>query len=293
VDLAGLQDDSHLLNAPISIRGQLLGRLIFRRDAELPAWTDAERHLLSESAAQIALALENARLVEGAQRRSSQLQFLHELASTTIAHNNLDGLVEDVSERIRVRFNFQRCGVVVFDLARGSATFAADACQASAAGVSAVGARVPMDIYELAREMVNSQRPLVISDAQHDPRSAVMHEFMRQRGTNTWVVAPLVSRGGVLGLIGLEDPDSQRGFEADELLFLEQVSNQVASALDVMTMVDRTRLQARYEHQQAEIVSKMRRTTDMEMILKTAIQELAETLNATRGSIQLGGNHGD
>ena len=120
-----------------------------------------------------------------------------------------------------------------------------------------------------------------------------MHELLQQRGTNTWVVAPLVSRGVVLGLIGLEEGDPGRRFDVDELLLLEQVCRQVASAIDVTTIVEKTRQQAEREHQQAEIVSKVRRTTDMEMILKTAIQELSETLHVRRGSIQLRGNDGN
>jgi len=301
IDPTYLQEDqscgsnlSHLLNAPISVRGQRLGMLVFRRDADQPAWSDAEYQLLSESADQIALALENARLVEEAHTRSNQFQFLHELASAAGVHIDLKGLLADVSQRIRARFDVQHCGVVLINLERSSGTFAADATQPNDAGGSGFSeASLPTDLFDFSHEIFSSEQTIAIYNVQQDPRAAVMHEFMQQRGTNTWVVAPLASRGAVLGLIGLEEGDPLRRFDADELLLLEQVSRQVASAIDVMTMVEKTRQQAEREHQQAEIVSKVRRTTDMEMILKTAIQELAETLHVRRGSIQLRGNDGN
>ena len=294
IDPTYFQEDSHLLKAPISVHGQRLGRLVFRRDADQPAWSDAEYQLLSESADQIALALENARLVEEAQTRSNQLQFLIELASAAAVHIKLEGLLADVSQRIRARFDVQHCGVVLFNLEKRIATFAADATQPNATASSGFSkASLPADLFDFSHEMFGSEQTSAIYHVQQDPRVSVMHEFMQQRGTHTWVVAPLISRGAVLGLIGLEEADPLRRFDADELLLLEQVSRQVASAIDVTTMVEKTSQQASREHQQAEIVSKLRHTTDMEMILKTAIQELSETLHVRRGSIQLRGNDGN
>jgi len=294
IDPIFLQDDNHLLNAPIKVHGRRLGKLVFRRDSDQPAWSDAEYQLLSDSADQIALALENARLVEDAHNRSNQFQFLHELATAAAVHINLEGLLEDVSQRIRARFDVQHCGVVLFNLEQRSATFAADATQTddnASSGFS--NPSPPADLFEFSHEMFSSEQTFVIYNVQQDPRAAVMHKYMKLRGTQSWVVAPLVSRSAVLGLIGLEEGDPLRRFDADELLLIEQVSRQVASAIDVMIMVEKTRQQAAREHQQAEIVSKVRRTTDMEMILKTAIQELSETLHARRGSIQLRGNDGN
>jgi GAF domain-containing protein len=294
IDPIYLQEDSHLLKVPISVRGQQLGKLVLRRDTDQPAWSDAEYRLLGESADQIALALENARLVEEAHTRSNQLQFLHELTSATAAQDNLGELLADVSQRIRARFDVQHCGVLLFNLELGSGIFAADAARPNdAASSSFTKADLPADLFKFSHEMFGSEQSIAIYNVQQDPRAAVMHEVLQQRGTHTWVVAPLVSRGAVLGLIGLEEADPGRRFDADELLLLEQVCRQVASAIDVTTIVEKTRQQAEREHQQAEIVTKVRRTTDMEMILKTAIQELSETLHVRRGSIQLRGNDGN
>jgi GAF domain-containing protein len=294
IDPIYLQEDSHLLKVPISVRGQLLGRLVLRRDTDQPAWSDAENQLLVESADQIALALENARLVEEAHTRSNQLQFLHELTSAAAAQDNLEKLLADVVQRIGARFDVQHCGVLLFNLELGCGIFAADAAQPNdAASSSFTKANLPADLFKFSHEMFGSEQSIAIYNVLEDPRAAVMHEVLQQRGTNTWVVAPLVSRGAVLGLVGLEEADPGRRFDADELLLLEQVCRQVASAIDVTTIVEKTRQQAEREHQQAEIVSKVRRTTDMEMILKTAIQELSETLHVRRGSIQLRGNDGN
>jgi GAF domain-containing protein len=294
IDLTELHEDNHLLNAPISVRGLRLGTLIIRRDADQAAWSETERQLLDESATQIALALENARLVEETRIRSNQLQFLHELASAAAIHIHMEDLLVDVSQRIAARFEVQHCGIVLFDLQQGVGTFAADACPAEqAAAPNFVGTKILLDSFDLARELYSSDHPIVIYDAKQDPRVSIMREFLRQRNTNTWALAPLASRGLVLGFIGLEESDHQRHFDEDEQQFLAQVSRQVASAIDVATMVAKSRQQAEREHLQTEIISKVRHASDMETILKTAILELSETLHAGRGSIQLRGRDGN
>ena len=139
-----------MLKAPISVRGQQLGRLVFRRDTDQPAWSDAEYRLLGESADQIALALENSRLVEDAHTRSNQLQFLHELTSAAAVHNNLEELLADVSQRIRARFDVPHCGVCLFNLEQGSATFAADARPAQCRRqLQFTKANLPADLFRI------------------------------------------------------------------------------------------------------------------------------------------------
>ncbi len=72
--------NSNRLNIPITLRGQVLGTIALRRSSE-NAWSDADRSLASEIAGQVGLALENARLLDDAQRRAAQEQSLSVLAA--------------------------------------------------------------------------------------------------------------------------------------------------------------------------------------------------------------------
>jgi GAF domain-containing protein len=294
IDLTYLHEDNHLLKAQISVRGLQLGTLSLRRDAAQAAWSETERQLLNESADQIALALENARLVEEIRIRSNQLQFLHELASAAALSIHTQDLLKDVSQRIAARFEVQYCQIVLFDLQQGVGTIASDACTANPAeSPGCVGTRFSLDSFDLAREIYSSEQPIVIYNAKQDPRVSVMHEFFHRRDTNTWALAPLASRGLILGFVGLEESNPTRRFDAEDQQFLAQVSRQVASAIDIATMVAKSRQQAEREHQQTEIISKVRHASDIETILKTALLELSETLHARRGSIQLRGRNGN
>jgi GAF domain-containing protein len=72
--------DPNSLHIPVMLRGQQLGTIILRRSIGVE-WNEMERSLANEIATQVGLALENARLLEEAQRRASQEASLSDLAS--------------------------------------------------------------------------------------------------------------------------------------------------------------------------------------------------------------------
>jgi GAF domain-containing protein len=77
---AGNENTSNHLNIPITLRGEHLGTIVLKRNTE-NAWSETERSLAIEIAGQVGLALENARLLDEAQRRAAQEQSLSELAA--------------------------------------------------------------------------------------------------------------------------------------------------------------------------------------------------------------------
>ena len=77
IDSEGYQ---HLL-IPITLRGQSLGDLSLRRNPDEPEWTLDDQGLAKEVSTQIAVALENARLLEESQRRAAQEELLSQASA--------------------------------------------------------------------------------------------------------------------------------------------------------------------------------------------------------------------
>jgi GAF domain-containing protein len=81
------------ISIPITLRGLSIGNITLSRRDEL-AWSDSDRSLAVEIGNQIGLALENARLLEDAQRRASFEQMIGELSSTLSRTLNPDALLQ-------------------------------------------------------------------------------------------------------------------------------------------------------------------------------------------------------
>ena len=86
-------DDAERLRSSLSVRGQQIGSVWLRRSPGVP-WSDAERALADKVAAQVALALENARLLEDTRQRALREQQMSEI-STRLSHAlDLDTLLQ-------------------------------------------------------------------------------------------------------------------------------------------------------------------------------------------------------
>jgi len=70
-----------MIHVPIRLRGQVIGSLKLNRSDEHPSWSEDERALVQATAERVALAMENARLLEDAQRRAVKEQKISDITS--------------------------------------------------------------------------------------------------------------------------------------------------------------------------------------------------------------------
>jgi GAF domain-containing protein len=99
----------------------------------------------------------------------------------------------------------------------------------------------------------------------------------------------------------MEISDERRVFNAEDLRLFEQLGLQISGAIDAVRIFEQAQQRAERERTISEITSKVRASTNVDVIMKTALQELAEKLHLSTGMIQMrgetpfstpnGGNH--
>jgi len=98
-------DDQYLVEVPIELRGWQLGMLQLKRDQNQAPWTRQDRELLQDAAHQIALALENARLLETVQRNAYHEQVIGQIASkaqsSLVLENVMKTAVQEIGQAIQ------------------------------------------------------------------------------------------------------------------------------------------------------------------------------------------------
>lgn len=95
-------DDS--MGVPIRLRGQTIGVLQVRSRRGARDWTQDEVTLLEAAAERAALALENARLVESAQRRASRERAIGEISARIGAYSTADSILQTAVEELGRKF---------------------------------------------------------------------------------------------------------------------------------------------------------------------------------------------
>ena len=93
VPLTG-EGDGRQLAVPIRLWGQTIGTVLLKRTEEQPPWSPEERQLAEEMGEQIALALENARLIAETEGRAARERLLSEMTSRLTRSLDMDALLE-------------------------------------------------------------------------------------------------------------------------------------------------------------------------------------------------------
>lgn len=231
VQLTG-DDEERFLSQPILFRGQPIGVLELSREAEEATFTAEERSLVTEIMEQTALALENARLVDQIRLRSDQIQLLQEITALAASLLSEEELLKAVVQKLQSGLDLLHAGVVLFNEERTEGVLTATASRPDAPGRDNIGAILPLVGNAPTEEVIRTQNALVLYDVLNHPSTASFREVMKPRGTHTLVIIPLITRGEVIGTIGLDVAEATRRFDEEDLNLFNQVSTQVAQALD-------------------------------------------------------------
>ncbi len=278
------------LAVPLVYRDRLLGVLNVESD-QVARFDEADQEMLTTLAGSLAAILANIDLLNEVQANAERLALLQRVTATAAAHIDLHELLQEVSHQLVTGFRALHCGIVLFDPDRKQGRLAATASsRPDAPGRDMIGAVMPLEGNELTQQVIRTRKPVVVYHVLEDERMAPVRELMRQRGTQTLIIAPLISRGEVIGSIGLDIEDPQRVIEDIELNLLEQISRQIASAVDVARLFEQTVRRADRERLVAEITTKLRASNDPRVILETAARELGRALNVPQAQVLLGGN---
>ncbi len=95
-----LEKSSLTVAIPIKLRGQTIGVLDVRSKKGERAWTRDEITLLEAAAERAALALENARLVEGAQRRAARERAIGDISTKIGASSSFEHILQTAVEEL-------------------------------------------------------------------------------------------------------------------------------------------------------------------------------------------------
>ena len=195
------------LGVPMVSKDQILGILSIYK-GEPHSWTDREVQLALAIASQTAVAVENARLYQEAERRLAEVSTLYTVASQITANLELEQVLDSIVTTLKETFN-----------CRGSCIFLLDEKTQMLEIKAASGLKpywrkmAKLRVGEgISGKVVAERRPIYIPDARREPSFVVFDPEVR-----SLLVVPLVTKDRVIGTLSIDDskvdaftPDSER-----------------------------------------------------------------------------------
>jgi methyl-accepting chemotaxis protein PixJ len=103
--------DGRQLAAPIRLRGQNIGSILLRQDQDEEPWSPDEVALMEEISDQIALALENARLLEETQRRAARERLVGEITTRMRESLDVEAVLQTAAREMRTALDLEEAEV--------------------------------------------------------------------------------------------------------------------------------------------------------------------------------------
>ncbi len=131
---------------------------------------------------------------------------------------------------------------------------------------------MPPEVIEAwtTREAVSQEAPKLDNDSDDTSNLAI----------------PLKIRGEVIGVLNLQFASKQVPTEINN--FIQELANRFSLVLENARLVEVAQRRVEREHLTSEITNKIRQTLDMDSVLRTAVQEIGETLDLAEVEVQMG-----
>jgi formate hydrogenlyase transcriptional activator len=209
---------------PLSTAHRQLGSLVFASQLA-DAYSPEEVRFLSLVAGQIALAMDDAQNFHDSQQAQERMQLLLDLTNRVVSKLDLQELLREISGSIRRAMQCDGAGVVFPDRETGELRL----CALDFPGTKSEareGIAITPDSAASLERAFRTGRAVNATKAEIESNPMAVAD-----GTNSLCHLPLMSRDRVLGVLGLSSA-RENAFSEEDLVFLGQVANQIALAVE-------------------------------------------------------------
>lgn len=256
--ISAVQDEQHKeLIAPIKLYGQTIGVLGIEAEIEGEEWSTDEVGLLEEVSSQVALAIENARLLEQTQQRTQELSILFETSRQLSETIDLTQIFEIAATQLVNYLDADACTVALLNKAQShfeevvvrlkhnqgpdqSSAFPAELKPKDEAVADYPGLQQMLQRPEVMVEQLNS--PVIDGLTGGSNGGDVSHrrQFGYSEQVQTAATFPLLVRNNLIGILRVSHLAQPRDYTKNELQLARAIIAQVTVAIENAQLFEQT-----------------------------------------------------
>ena len=270
-----------VLTVPVAVHDQAFGFFEIWDSQVERGYDETEKRLLMSLAAQTAIAIENARLLEETSRRAHDLTLLNDITRAAVETSDLHETLQNLADHLGDLFNADGCYITLWDETRQIAV--------PAAAYGFLREDYPTVIVEpgeptMTASVLRAGHAIAADDVFNSPylsrRIAAMFPSKSMLGL------PLVAGNSKLGaaLISFNQPHH---FTTDEITLGEQAAGQIALAIAKAQLFESTRRSAAELKIASDILRRLNASPQVVGVFPAIASELKALTQCERVSLAL------
>jgi len=157
------------------------------------------------------------------------MQILTTMVELTVA-------LQLVTKTMTKLFNASQCGIALLNDDHTELVVTAEYTQNSnksgLTNLNSIGLKILVADNPAVLQAISKRQSVMISQPQTNPLSTPMHDLMRERHSECFLVVPLLTRGDLLGTIGIHTDIVGREFTIEETKLAETIAGQIAGVIE-------------------------------------------------------------
>jgi len=231
------------LGVPLIFGDRLIGMLALDK-YEKSFYTPEHATLALAFAAQAAVAIENARLFETehkareqAETNARQLSAINRVAQAASSTLDLKSVLEIFAQEMADLVNAKSVGIGLLN--DDQTEIKVVAYHSLGGGGDVVGEIIPLKGNHATQQVIETGKAVLIKDPQNTPlHNEATRALMRSLNIQCILIAPILSRGKVIGTIGHDLDEPNRVFTSDEVNLAQTVANQLSGVIENVRLFD-------------------------------------------------------
>ncbi len=272
------------ISFPVQMRDLSIGRLLLPLSGDAPLKQE-DQEFVEAVLREMSGALENANLIFDTQRRANQEQILREITAAISASKNVVAALPLLAQQLRRIAPVDLLILTTYTPGDPDLEVWAADVRRKGENLAQKGRRLPLD--GSASGWVIKHNDVWLDKDIRKTRKFSEDEKAISSGITSRLVFPLRLGETVIGTFNLASLQSN-AFNEDHLPLLEQIANQMATAMERSLLLEEAQRRANREQAIREITEKMRAASSLEQLVKTTAAELGNRLAAGHAIVELG-----
>ncbi|MDH4207932.1 MAG: GAF domain-containing protein, partial [Anaerolineae bacterium] len=258
--------------APLTSKGLVMGTVVvLDKQGGQGEFDQTDLELLMAFASQAAMAMENARLFHGEQRRAEQFRVISDVSRQMAFILNVDDLLQEIVRSIKETMGYHLVGISLIEgqelviRAGAGPLFEDPAFQPPGSSVGGPG---------ITGWVAATGEPLLVRDVSQDERYIPLSP---QAQTRSELCVPLQTKEAVIGVLNVES-DELDAFDESDLAILQSLANQAATAIQNARLFASEQRRAEQFRLLSEVGARITSLLTMDELLDQTVRLVHEVL---------------